>query len=197
MTKIKNRSAPDEIMTRKIELPLTEEIIKDLKAGDSLSLSGVLYVARDAAHKRIVAALDKGEPLPFELKGETIYYMGPSPAPPGKIIGAAGPTTSGRMDLYTPRLLAEGLKGMVGKGARSREVREAMKKYRAVYLGAIGGGGALLAKKITKSEIIAYEELGPEAVLRIEVRDFPVTVINDSHGGDLYIEGKKKYKIEN
>ena len=183
-------------MTKEINLPLTEAIIKDLRVGDSLSLSGVLYVARDAAHKRIVAALDKGEPLPFELKGETIYYMGPSPAPPGKIIGAAGPTTSGRMDPYTPRLLAEGLKGMIGKGARSKEVREAIKKYGAVYLGAIGGGGALLSKKITKAEVIAYEELGPEAVLRMEVKDFPVTVINDSCGGDLYIEGKKKYQMK-
>lgn len=183
-------------MTKEINLPLTEEIIKDLRSGDSLSLSGVLYVTRDAAHKRIVAALDKREPLPFELRGETIYYMGPSPAPPGKVIGAAGPTTSGRMDDYTPRLLAEGLKGMIGKGARSEEVREAIKKYGAVYLGAIGGGGALLSKKIIKSEVIAYEELGPEAVLRIKVKDLPVTVINDSHGGDLYIEGKKKYRIE-
>jgi len=183
-------------MVEKIQLPLTEEIIKNLKAGDSLSISGVLHVARDAAHKRIVAALDKGDPLPFEIKGQTIYYMGPSPAPPGRIIGAAGPTTSGRMDGYAPRLLAEGLKGMIGKGARSNEVKEAIKKYGAVYLGALGGAGALLARKITKSEVIAYEELGPEAVLRIEVKDFPVTVINDSHGGDLYIEGKKKYQVK-
>jgi len=183
-------------MTKEIELPLTEELIKDLRAGDSLSLSGVLYVARDAAHKRIVAALEKGEPLPFEIKGQTIYYMGPSPAPPGKIIGAAGPTTSGRMDSYAPRLIAEGLKGMIGKGARSGEVKEAIKKYGAVYLGAIGGAGALLSKTIVKSEVIAYEELGPEAVLRIEVKDFPVTVINDSYGGDLYLEGKKKYQVK-
>lgn len=181
-------------MTKEINLPLTEEIIKDLRAGDSLSLSGVLYVARDAAHKRIAAALERGEPLPFEIKGQTIYYMGPSPAPPGKIIGAAGPTTSGRMDGYTPRLIAEGLKGMIGKGARSEEVKEAIKKYGAVYLGTIGGAGALLSKNITKSEIIAYEELGPEAVLRIEVKDFPVIVINDRYGGDLYAEGKKKYR---
>lgn len=183
-------------MTKAITLPLTDSIIKDLRAGDSLSLSGVLYVARDAAHKRIVAALDRGEPLPFEIKGQTIYYMGPSPAPPGKVIGAAGPTTSGRMDAYTPRLITGGLKGMVGKGTRSGGVKEALKKYGAVYLGAIGGAGALLAKKIIKSEVIAYEELGPEAVLRIEVKDFPVTVINDSYGGDLYIEGKKKYRNE-
>jgi fumarate hydratase subunit beta len=183
-------------MVEEIQLPLTEEIIKDLRAGDSLSLSGVLYVARDAAHKRIVAALDSHNPLPFEIKGQTIYYMGPSPAPPGKVIGAAGPTTSGRMDAYAPRLIAEGLKGMIGKGVRSEEVKEAIKKYGAVYLGALGGAGALLSRKITKSEVIAYEELGPEAVLRIEVKDFPVTVINDSHGGDLYIEGKKKYQVK-
>jgi fumarate hydratase subunit beta len=182
-------------MMKEIKLPLTEEIIKDLRAGDNLSLSGVLYVARDAAHKRMVAALDKGELLPFEIEGQTIYYMGPSPAPPGKVIGAAGPTTSGRMDIYTPRLLAEGLKGMIGKGARSEEVKAALQKYGAVYLGALGGGGALLAQKIIKSEVIAYEELGPEAVLRIEVADFPVTVINDSYGGDLYVEGKKKYHL--
>ena len=184
-------------MTKEINLPLTDGIIKDLRAGDSLSLSGVLYVARDAAHKRIVAALDRGEPLPFEIKGQTIYYMGPSPAPPGKVIGAAGPTTSGRMDSYTPRLLAGGLKGMIGKGARSDEVKEAIKRYGAVYLGALGGAGALLSRKIIKSEVIAYEELGPEAVLRIEVKDFPATVINDSYGGDLYIEGKKKYRLDN
>jgi fumarate hydratase subunit beta len=184
-------------MTKEINLPLTEEVIKNLRAGDRLSLSGVLYVARDAAHKRMVAALDRGEPLPFEVKGQTIYYMGPSPAPPGKTIGAAGPTTSSRMDIYTPRLLAEGLKGMIGKGARSGEVNAALQKYGAVYLGALGGAGALLAQKIIKSEIIAYEELGPEAVLKIEVVDFPVTVVNDSHGGDLYVEGKKKYRIDN
>ncbi len=183
-------------MIKEIHLPLTEELIKDLRAGDSLSISGVLYVARDAAHKRIVAALDKGEPLPFEIKGNTIYYMGPSPAPPGKIIGAAGPTTGGRMDGYAPRLIAEGLKGMIGKGARSNGVKEVLKKYGAVYLGALGGAGALLSRKITKSEVIAYEELGPEAVLRIEVENFPVTVINDSYGGDLYIDGKKEYQVE-
>lgn len=177
-------------------LPLTEGIIKDLRAGDSLSLSGVLYVARDAAHKRIMAALDKGKPLPFDIRGQTIYYMGPSPAPPGRIIGAAGPTTSSRMDSYAPRLIAAGLKGMIGKGARSVEVREAIKKHGAVYLGAIGGAGALLAKSIIKSETIAYEELGPEAVLRLEVKDFPVTVINDMYGGDLYQEGRKKYQVK-
>jgi len=153
----------------------------------------VLYVARDAAHKRMVEALDKGDHLPFNIKGQTIYYLGPSPAPPGKVIGSAGPTTSSRMDVYTPRLLAAGLKGMIGKGARSQEVKDALKKYKAVYLAAVGGAGALLSKTIIKSEIIAYPELGPEAILRIEVKDFPATVINDIYGGDLYAEGKKKY----
>lgn len=180
-------------MNKKISLPLTEKVIEDLKAGDSLLLSGMLYVARDAAHKRMVEALDKGEPVPFDIKGQTIYYMGPSPAPPGKVIGSAGPTTSSRMDVYTPRLLAAGLKGMIGKGVRSKEVREALKKYKAVYLAAVGGVGALLSKTIVTSEVIAYPELGPEAILRIEVKDFPATVINDIYGGDLYAEGKKKY----
>jgi len=174
-------------------LPLTEKVIESLKAGDSLLISGVLYVARDAAHKRMVEALDKGEPLPFDIKGQTIYYMGPSPAPPGKVIGSAGPTTSSRMDVYTPRLLAAGLKGMIGKGVRSKEVKDALKKYKAVYLAAVGGAGALLSKTIIKSEIIAYPELGPEAILRLEVKDFPATVINDIYGGDLYAEGKEKY----
>jgi fumarate hydratase subunit beta len=181
-------------MNKNISLPLTDEVIKDLHTGDSLSLSGILYVARDAAHKRVVAALDAGEPLPFDIRGQTIDYMGPSPAPPGRIIGAAGPTTSGRMDSYAPRLIAAGLKGMIGKGARSSAVKEALQKYGTVYLGAVGGAGALLSRSITRSEIIAYEELGPEAVLRIEVKDFPATVINDIYGGDLYTEGKKKYR---
>lgn len=181
-------------MSKNISLPLTEEVIKDLHTGDSLSLSGVLYVARDAAHKRMVAALEEDKLLPFDIRGQTIYYMGPSPAPPGRIIGAAGPTTSGRMDSYAPRLMAAGLKGMIGKGTRSAAVKEAIKKYGAVYMGAGGGAGALLSRGIIKSEVIAYEELGPEAVLRIEVKDFPAVVINDVYGGDLYIEGRKKYR---
>lgn len=180
-------------MVKKIQLPLTEKTLSELKAGDNLLLSGVLYVARDAAHKRMVEALQKGEPLPFDIKGQTLYYMGPSPAPPGRPIGSAGPTTSARMDVYTPQLLAAGLRGMIGKGVRSAEVKDAMKKHKAVYLAAIGGAGALISKSITKSEVIAYADLGPEAVLRLEVQDFPVTVINDIQGGDLYIEGKAKY----
>jgi len=181
-------------MARKIKLPLTDETLKDLKAGDNILLTGVMYVARDAAHKRMIEALDQGKPLPFDIKGQTVYYMGPSPARPGQVIGSAGPTTSGRMDSYSPRLIAAGLKGMVGKGMRSPAVKEAMKKYKAVYLAAIGGAGALISKSIKKSEVIAYEELGAEAVLRMEVEDFPAIVINDIYGGDLYEEGKAKYK---
>ena len=181
-------------MAKKITLLLTEQTVESLKAGDNLLVSGVLYVARDAAHKRMVEALDRGEPLPFNIKGQTLYYMGPSPAPPGRIIGAAGPTTSSRMDSYAPRLIAAGLRGMVGKGTRSAEVREAMKKHGAIYLGAVGGAGALLSKSIIKSEIIAYNDLDPEAVLRLEVKDFSAIVINDSYGGDLYPQGRKKYR---
>lgn len=181
-------------MVKKVKLPLTEETLTELKAGDNVLLSGILYVARDAAHKRMAEALEKGESLPFDIKGQTLYYMGPSPASPGRPIGSAGPTTSTRLDMYTPRLLAAGLRGMIGKGVRSEEVKEAMKKHKAVYLAAVGGAGALISKSIIKSDIIAYADLGPEAILRLEVKDFPATVINDIHGGDLYVEGKAKYR---
>ena len=181
---------------KKIKLPLTDEILKGLRAGDNLLLTGVIYVARDAAHKRMVEALDQGKPLPFDIKGATIYYMGPSPARPGRVIGSAGPTTSGRMDAYAPRLIAEGLKGMIGKGLRSKAVKDAMVRHKAVYLGAIGGAGAIISKSVKKSEVVAYEELGAEAVLRLEVEDFPVTVINDIYGGDLYEEGKARYRAK-
>lgn len=180
-------------MTKKITSPISEDVIKELKAGDQVLISGVVYVGRDAAHKRLVEALDRGDKLPFEVKGQTIYYMGPSPTKPGKVIGSAGPTTSGRMDAYTPRMLEAGLKAMIGKGLRSPEVKEAIKKHRAVYLASTGGAAALIAKSITNSQVIAYEELGPEAILRLEVKDFPAVVINDCHGGDLYQEGKAKY----
>ena len=183
-------------MVKKVTLPLTDETLKDLKAGDNVLLNGVIYVGRDAAHKRLVEALDQNKPLPFDIKGQTIYYMGPSPAKPGQAIGSAGPTTSGRMDSYSPRLMAEGLKGMIGKGMRSQDVKDAIKKYKSVYFAAIGGAGALISKSIKKSEVIAYEELGAEAVRRLEVADFPVTVINDIYGGDLYQEGKAKYRID-
>jgi fumarate hydratase subunit beta len=181
-------------MAKRTALPLTDDTLQGLRAGDDVLLSGIMYVGRDSAHKRIVEALDKGQPLPFDIRGQTIYYMGPSPAKPGQAIGSAGPTTSGRMDSYSPRLMAEGLRGMVGKGMRTAAVKEAMKKYRAVYFAAIGGAGALISKAIKKSDVIAYEELGAEALLRIEVADFPAIVINDIYGGDLYEEGKAKYK---
>ncbi len=181
--------------SRRINLPLTEEVIVGLKAGDKVLLTGVIYVARDAAHKRMAEALDKGSPLPFDVRGQTIYYMGPTPARPGKPIGSAGPTTSGRMDVYTPHLLAEGLKGMIGKGTRSQAVKDAIIKHRAIYLVAIGGAGALISRSIKKSEVIAYPELGAEAVRRLEVADFPATVANDIYGGDLYQEGKARYRI--
>ena len=183
-------------MVKKIVLPLTEETLESLKVGDNILLTGTMYVGRDAAHKRMVETLEQGKPLPFNVKGQVIYFMGPSPAQPGQPIGSAGPTTSGRMDSYSPRLIAEGLKGMIGKGMRSQEVKDAMKKYKVVYLAAIGGAGALISKTIKKSEVIAYEEFGPEAIRRLEVEDFPVTVVNDIYGGDLYQEGKARYRID-
>jgi len=178
----------------KLTTTLTDEAVAKLHAGDAVTISGVIYVARDAAHKRLVEALDRGEKLPFDPQGQIVYYMGPAPAKPGQVIGSAGPTTSGRMDVYSPRLLAEGLKGMIGKGSRNAAVREAMKKYKAVYFAATGGAGALIAKRIKKAETVAYPELGAEAVLRLEVADLPVVVINDIYGGDLYEEGKAKYR---
>jgi fumarate hydratase subunit beta len=182
-------------MVIKVSLPLSEETIENLEAGNNVFLSGVIYVARDAAHRRMVEALDEGEPLPFDIRGQTIYYMGPTPAKPGRVIGSAGPTTSGRMDIYSVRLITEGLKGMVGKGQRSPAVKEAIKKYKAIYFAAIGGTGALLSRSIKKSEVIAYNELEVEAVRRLEVDNFPVIVINDIYGGDLYRDGKARYRI--
>jgi fumarate hydratase subunit beta len=181
-------------MQKKITLPLTDKVVEELKAGDNVLLSGVIYVARDAAHKRIVEAIDKGQTPPFDVKEQTVYYMGPAPAKPGYAIGSAGPTTSYRMDPYAPRLMEVGLKGMIGKGNRTQAVKDAIKKYKAVYFAAIGGAGALIAKSIKKADVIAYEDLGAEAVRRLEVEDFPVTVINDIYGGDLYEQGKAKYR---
>jgi fumarate hydratase subunit beta len=177
-----------------IESPVTENLRKKLCAGDSVLLSGIIYTARDAAHKRILEALKNGQPLPFDIQGQTVYYMGPSPARPGNIIGACGPTTSGRMDAFTPALLAAGLACMIGKGERSAEVKEAIKKYKAVYFVTYGGAGALLAKTVKKAEVIAYPELGAEAVMRLEVEDFPVIVANDMHGHDLFAEQIAKYR---
>ncbi|MFC1984538.1 Fe-S-containing hydro-lyase [Chloroflexota bacterium] len=183
-------------MVKRVILPLTNETLAGLKAGDNILLTGTMYAGRDTAHKRMVEALDQGKPLPFDIKGQVIYFMGPSPARPGQPIGSAGPTTSGRMDSYSTSLMAEGLKGMIGKGMRSQEVKDAMKKYKAVYLAAIGGAGALISKTIKKSEVIAYEELGAEAVRCLGVEDFPVTVVNDIYGGDLYQEGKARYRLD-
>lgn len=176
--------------------PLTDDVIEQLHAGDKVSITGTIYVGRDSAHKRMVAALDAGQPLPFDPQGQVIYYMGPSPAKPGDPIGSAGPTTSGRMDAYTPRMLEAGLKGMVGKGNRTQAVRDAIRKYKAVYLAATGGAGALIAKSIQKSETVAYPELGAEALLRLEVVDFPAIVVNDIYGGDAYEDGVKAYNRE-
>ena len=181
---------------KKITTPLTDEVVRDLRAGDTVEITGVVYQARDAAHKRLVALIEAGEPLPFDLAGAVVYYMGPSPAKPGNVIGSAGPTTSGRMDAYAPLLMRHGLKGMIGKGLRTAEVKQAMQDETAVYFAATGGAGALLAKCIVGNEVIAYPELGAEAIARLEVKDFPVTVVNDCHGGDLYAEGRKKYRIE-
>ena len=177
-----------------IKSPLEEKVIEKLTVGTQVTISGIIYTARDAAHHRIVQALDKGEKLPFDLEGQTVYYMGPSPARPGQVIGSAGPTTSRRMDRYTPRLLAAGIRAMIGKGNRSAEVREAIKKYKAVYLVTTGGAGALLAKSIKKAEAIAYEELGVEAIMRLTVENFPAIVANDIYGQDLFQQGKVKYK---
>ena len=179
-----------------IKSPMDMEVIEKLKAGDQVLISGILYVARDSAHKRLVEALDMGEGFPFEIKGQTIYYMGPSPARPGQVIGAAGPTTSGRMDAYAPRLMEAGLKGMIGKGARSQAVKDAMEKHKAIYFAGIGGAGALISKCIKKAEVIAYDDLGAEALRRLEVENFPATVVNDIHGRDLYEEWKARYKME-
>lgn len=178
---------------KKIGTPLTGEVVQGLRVGDEVEISGVVYQARDAAHKRLVALIESGEELPFELEGAVVYYMGPSPAKPGNVIGSAGPTTSGRMDAYAPVLMAHGLKGMIGKGLRSQAVKDAMRQYKAVYFAATGGAGALLAQRIVANEVIAWPELGAEAVARLEVVDFPAIVVNDCHGADLYEEGRAKY----
>jgi len=180
--------------TINITSPIDAEIIEKLTAGTRVLISGVVYTARDAAHQRLTQALDRGERLPFDLKGQTLYYMGPSPAPPGQVIGAAGPTTSHRLDAYTPRLIAAGLRAMIGKGNRPPQVREAIKQHKAVYFVTIGGAGALLSKSIKQAEVIAYEDLGAEAVLRLDVEGLPAIVANDIYGGDLFEQEKAKYK---
>jgi len=169
-----------------LNTPLQDADLDKLRSGDVVFLTGTIYTGRDAAHKRLVDALDKGEKLPFELKGAAIYYVGPSPAPPGRPIGSAGPTTSYRMDAYAPRLHSLGLKATIGKGKRNDAVKAALKEHTAVYFGATGGAGALLSQRIVDAKVIAYEDLGPEAIRELTVKDFPLLVINDAHGGELY-----------
>jgi len=182
--------------TYNLTTPLSEEDVRKLKAGDVVNLSGVIYTARDAAHKRLVELIEKGEELPFKLEGSVIYFVGPTPPKPGDPIGSAGPTTSYRMDSYSPTMLKHGSRGMIGKGKRSQEVKDACVKYGGVYFGATGGAGALLGKRIKSAEVIAYPELGPEAVRRLEVENFPVTVINDTYGNDLYQMGREQYEVK-
>ena len=177
----------------KMTTPLTDEDIEKLRIGDIVYLNGTIYTARDAAHKRLVDLIEEGKELPFDLQGSVIYFVGPTPPKPGEPIGSAGPTTSYRMDSYSPILIKHGQKGMIGKGKRNQAVKDACKEYKAVYFGATGGAGALIAQRIKSAEVIAYPELGPEAIRKLEVEDFPVTVVNDAYGGDLYEEGRKKW----
>jgi fumarate hydratase subunit beta len=179
---------------RRIKTPLEDKVIEGLKAGEKVFLSGYVFTARDAAHKRFIDTLNEGGKLPFDLTDQVIYYCGPSPAPPGRVIGACGPTTSSRMDAYSPKLISLGLKGMIGKGKRSQAVKDAIKEFKAVYFGATGGAGALLSKSVVSSETIAYEDLGPEAVVKLEVQDMPLFVVNDIYGNDLYEAGTDQYR---
>ncbi len=179
---------------KRITTPLTDQVVESLNAGDNVLITGELYTARDAAHKRMVEMLDRGEKLPFDLKGQLLYYVGPSPARPGKVIGSAGPTTSGRMNKYAPRILQAGSKGMIGKGEMGPGVAEALKKYKGVYFAAVGGAAALIAKSVIANDLVAWEELGAEAIRKYKVKDFPAIVVQDCHGGNLYQEGVKKYQ---
>ncbi len=183
-------------MTEPMEIrpPLTDDIIEKLRAGDRVVITGVIYTARDMAHKYMVEGHKRGESLPFDLRGQVLYYTGPTPAAPGRPVGSAGPTTSYRLDKYTPYLIELGLKGMIGKGPRGQEVKDAIKKFKAVYFAAIGGAGALISKKIRKADVIAYPELGTESIMRLEVEDFPAVVVNDVYGEDLYRIGLEKYR---
>ncbi len=180
----------------RITTPVTDEVVAKLRAGDKVFITGYLLTGRDSAHKKLIDLIKGGQELPVDIKGQLIYYVGPTPARPGKPIGSAGPTTSYRMDTYAPTLHSLGLKGSIGKGERSKEVKEALKKYKAVYLAAVGGAGALISKSIEKDEVLAYPELGPEAIRRLKVKDFPCIVINDMYGGDLYEDGKAKYRVK-
>lgn len=181
------------IMEKRLTTPLTEDKVKDLKAGDTVLITGTIYTARDAAHKRLVELLDKGEELPIDVKDAIIYYVGPTPAKPGMAIGSAGPTTSYRMDAYSPKLLDRGLRGMIGKGLRGKDVVDSIIKNKAVYFAAIGGAAALIGRSIEKAELVAYEDLGAEAVRKLEVKDLPVVVVIDSEGNNLYEIGQKQY----
>lgn len=183
-------------MEKHIKVPLVKETIRELKVGDMVFLDGIIFTARDAAHQRMYDTLQKGDKLPFDVRDNIIYYMGPSPARPGQVIGSAGPTTATRMDKYTPALLNIGLKGMIGKGKRSSEVKDAIIQNEAVYFAAIGGAGALLSKAIISSEVIAYEDLGTEAIRKLEVKDFPVIVVVDATGDDLYEKAVQEYKVK-
>jgi fumarate hydratase subunit beta len=181
---------------KEVRTPLSDHDVESLRAGDRVRLSGVLYTARDAAHGRLLPLIEKGEWLPIDVKGAIIYYTGPTPAQPGDVVGAIGPTTASRMDEFTPALLKLGLKGTMGKGYRGQAVKDALREHRAVYLGAIGGAGAVLSRHVKKLEIVAYEDLGTEAIRRLEVEGFPAIVINDCHGGDLYQDGQREYARE-
>lgn len=176
--------------------PLTDEDVSALRAGDRVLITGTMLTGRDAAHKRLVELIEKGQELPVDIRGQVIYFVGPTPTRPGEAIGSAGPTTSYRMDAYSPILIERGLKGMIGKGSRSREVVDAMVRHKAVYFAAVGGAAALISRRILSSEILAYEDLGPEAIRRLEVRDFPVIVVNDTLGNDLYEQGVREYAIQ-
>ncbi|ERJ12596.1 Fe-S-containing hydro-lyase [Haloplasma contractile] len=178
-----------------ITTPLTDEVVKQLKAGEKVKISGIIYTARDAAHKRLVELIKKGKKLPFDVDGQIIYYVGPTPSKPGQVIGSSGPTTSYRMDPYTEPLLEKGLNGMIGKGPRNQEIKDALEKNNAVYFAAVGGAAALISKCVKRSEIIAYDDLGAEAIRKLEVKDFPAIVINDCYGNDLMEENIKKYNI--
>jgi fumarate hydratase subunit beta len=183
--------------TYKLETPLSREDVEQLRSGDIVYLSGVIYTARDAAHKRLVDLLEEGKELPFNVDGAVIYFVGPTPPKPGEPIGSAGPTTSYRMDSYSPTLINKcGLRGMIGKGKRNQEVKDACQNSKAVYFGATGGAGALLSKRIKSAKVIAYEELGPEAIRELVVEEFPVTVINDCYGSDLYQKGREEFEVK-
>ena len=181
---------------RSLKTPLRVDDVISLSAGDRVTVSGHIYTARDAAHRRLIELVEAGKDLPLPIEGQVIYYVGPSPPPPGRVIGAAGPTTSYRMDPYTPRLLELGLRAMIGKGKRSEEVRAAMVQHKAVYLAAIGGAGALMAQAIREARIVAYEDLGPEAIRELTVENLPAVVVNDTYGNDLYYQGRQAYRVE-